>query len=418
MAPKAPALPPPVPQDPGNSPELGSPSKVTQYNKKTGRPIRRSAGKANKAAGYIDSALLEQELEGFEEADFNTCTSEDSDDEHNTGRRRRADRSKRKRKRSPSPPSPRLEPIVYDQEVEELTDNESNGAFHHQTSKKLPVTLQFNVPLGFHGPLFVKLDSSMLQVDEEGASHGMRKGQTKKARTTGPTIAEAKVQKRRTGFTDLPPELRNTIYRHMFVRKNQDFKIFRRDRDTAGNPPSMSQSAQFLRTCKMVHNEGCSILYGENTFVFDRSQGVRGPFYVSEPKEIGYQDMLQFLRMIGAENLQYLRDLKLCLDDAAPKDTTYLRSNEDRRFLNDEVLINCLRILRSSKLRSLALCFIGRRMIWPSDGKFLGYLEQVKVDELTKWTPGRYFMQERISEHLWRTLKEQMVRSKKLYEKY
>ncbi|KAF2134489.1 hypothetical protein P153DRAFT_380307 [Dothidotthia symphoricarpi CBS 119687] len=416
MAPKLPALSAPISKDGSSSPELGSPSKMTQYNKKTGRPIRRSAGKVKKVAGYVDSATLEQQLEEFEAAEFSPLTSGESEDEDEMNHRGRADKSRRKRKRSPSPPSPRLDPIIYDQELDELTDSESNGVFRHQTPKKPPVTLQFNVPLGFHGPLFVKLDSSMLQVNEEGARQDMRKGRAKKARMTTPIPDRTTTQRRRTGFTDLPPELRNTVYRHVFVRKNQDFKVYRRDRESAGTPPSMCQSAQFLRTCKTVHNEGCSILYGENTFVFDRSQGTRGPFYISEPKEIGYQDALQFLKMMGAENLQYLRDLKICFDDAAPKDTTYVSSNEDRRFLNDDVLINCLRLLRKAKLRTLALCFIGRRTLWASDTKFLGYLEQVKVDALIKWSPGRYFVQERIGEHIWRTLKEQMVRPESLYD--
>jgi hypothetical protein len=46
---------------PESSPELGSPSTITQYHKKTGRPIRRSAGRVQPAAGYVDSKVIDEE---------------------------------------------------------------------------------------------------------------------------------------------------------------------------------------------------------------------------------------------------------------------------------------------------------------------------------------------------------------------
>lgn len=131
----------PTTPDRDSSPELGSPSKITQYNRDTGRPIRKSAGKVMKAAGYVDSSVLG--------ADYDPSSSEETDDE-DMSRRARADK-KRKRRRSPSPPSPQLDPIIYDQELDILTDDETGGAFHRNTPKKPPVALQFNVPLGFHG---------------------------------------------------------------------------------------------------------------------------------------------------------------------------------------------------------------------------------------------------------------------------
>jgi hypothetical protein len=199
--PKTPVLPPPAPRSQDKSPEVGSPSKITQYNKQTGRPVRKSAGKIKKVAGFVD----------FEDDEFGPLTTDESEeevDEEDIGPRGRSDKKKRvqKRKRSPSPPSPRLEPLIYDQELDELTDNEEGGAFHRHTPKKPPITLQFNVPLGFHGPLFVKLDGTLLQTNEQGTLHEMRPGKTKKVRTSSPQLHQTSVV-RHKGFTDLPPEV-------------------------------------------------------------------------------------------------------------------------------------------------------------------------------------------------------------------
>ncbi|KAJ4338838.1 hypothetical protein N0V95_007965 [Ascochyta clinopodiicola] len=389
-----------------SSPELGSPSKVTQYNKQTGRPVRRSAGKMKLVAGYVDSSILEEE--GF----IPYTSDDDSEEEDDTSAtpRGRADKTKRKRKRSPSPPSPRLDPIIYNQQLDELTDDETGGAFHRRTPKKPPLTLRFDVPLGYHGPLLIKLDPAMLVSDNETASNMMRRSKKSRADVR---VAHAELSGRPKGFTDLPPELRNKIYRYAFVRD----KSFQIPACKPWGSADLCQSAQFLGTCKLVHNEGCSVLYGENMFTFERHESTRGIFYEHEPKEIGYQDVLQFLKMIGPENLQYLRDLKIVFNDARPSDTPHANSNEDRRYMTDDVLINCLRILRHAKLRKLSLAFRGRRQLHRSDLKFLGYLEQIKTDELEKeGHPRSYHHDNKVLHTVWLELTEQMVRKKKLYD--
>lgn len=346
-------------------------------------------------AGYVDSRVLEEE-------DFIPFTSEDESEDGDRERRRR------KRKRSPSPPSPRLEPLIYSPKLDELTD-EAGGALHRRTSKRPPVTLRFDVPLGYHGPLLVKLDPSVLKIEDTDTGHKMRKA--KKSRTTNTQLME--VQKRRKGFTDLPPELRNKVYRYAFVRE----KTFQIPACKPWASEDLSQSGQFLSTCKLVHNEGCSVLYGENTFTFDRHEDTRGTFYEHKPKEIGYKDALHFMKMIGPENIQYLRDLKIGFSDARPSDTPELKSNEDRRYMSDDMLINLLRILRDAKLRKLSLAFMGRRVIQRSDIKFLGYLEQIKVDKLVRWIhPRSYHVEQKIGYRVWEDLVEQMVRKTKLYD--
>jgi hypothetical protein len=407
--------PPATPHSRDSSPELGSPSKITQYNQKTGRPVRKSAGKIKRVAGYVD----------FQDAEFDALTDSELSDqdeeniEDDMEPRSRSDKKKKgalKRKRSPSPPSPRLEPIIYSPQLDDLTDNEDGGAFHRSAPKKPPMTLQFNVPLGFHGPLFVKLDSTLLETNEQGKLHEMRPGKSNKS--YGTNLQPAGISSvRQVGFTDLPPELRNSIYRYLFARKDTSARL---RIPVTGNDPkdSLTKSGQFLRTCKLVHNEGCSILYGENTFSFHRHYDTRGPYWEPVPKEIGYQDVLHFLRMIGPENIQYLRDINFIFDDARPKDTPYVGSNEARRYLNDDYLMNCLRILRQAKLRKISMYFGGRRQLGRTDVRFLGYLEQVKADEVER-VPEKYHhhAQRFLTQLAWNDLKEMMMRKKKLYEK-
>jgi len=131
-----------------DSPELGSPSETQQYHK-TGRPIRRGAGQKVLVAGYVDSAVIE------EDADEPIETPSEDEDGHLIKPPR-----KRKRTRSPSAPPPPLDPLIRHEVPDEATDDEG-GNFHH-VSQVAPIILQFNVPLGFHGPLMVKLDPSLL----------------------------------------------------------------------------------------------------------------------------------------------------------------------------------------------------------------------------------------------------------------
>jgi len=223
---------------------------------------------------------------------------------------------------------------------------------------------------------------------------------------------EEATKPKRKGFTDLPPELRNKIYRHLFVH---DFNVSfpPKEKHISSDKRSLCWSAQFLSTCRLVHSEGCSVLYGENTFLFDRNKNTRGPFWESVPREIGYTDVRRFLKIIGPENLAYLRDIYIFLDDAAPSSTPYL-GHEARRYINDEHLIDCLRILRQAKLRKVYFTFGGRRNLYRSDVKMLGYLEQIKADEVVQKTPGYWFPQ-KISHLVFEELQAGMTRKKKLY---
>jgi hypothetical protein len=383
-----------------SSPELGTPSLKPQYNKKTGRPIRRSAGHIKSLAGFVDSAVLDEDDDEPMEV-----PSEDDDDGEAIWRRR-----SKKRKRSPSPAPPPLDPIIYDEAAEGPSDNESIG---HDSDAYTPVTLQFNIPLGFHGPLVVKLDRSLLARNTGSVAHDVHKRKVRrnlKPATSNPVTQKPAIATKKTGFCDLPPELRNKIYWHVFVVDN-GFRF------PVPSSKTVSCSSQFLRTCRLVHSEGCSVLYGENTFGFDRNRSTRGTFWDPIPKEIGYKDIRQFLKMIGPENLAYLRDVKLVLEDANQSSTPYINSHEERRYLNDEHLIDCLRILRTAKLRKITVSFLGRRALTRADVKFVDYLERVKADEVLATEYARYFYTNKIHSNAWEYLKEHMTRKKKLYAK-
>ena len=163
-----------------------------------------------------------------------------------------------------------------------------------------------------------------------------------------------------------------------------------------------------------LHSDGCSILYGENQFVFERNRHTRAPFWEPKPPEIGYRDVRQFLNMIGPENLAYLRDIKLVLEDAAPAATPDL-THEDRRYINDQFLKNVLRVLRQAKLRKFSVSFLGRRMLMKTDVNFLDVLSQVKADEVSVSNNLKWFQTNKIHPSCLLDLKESMTRKRKLY---
>ena len=150
-----------------------------------------------------------------------------------------------------------------------------------------------------------------------------------------------------TGFLTLPPELRNKVYRLLFIARKDLVFYF---------PSNFCLSSAFLRTCRQIHEEGCGILYGENTFVFERNKYTRAPLWSPSLKGIGYKDMRLFLKLIGPRNLSMARDIQLVFEDAMPSSTPYLHNQEARRFASNEHLIGCMYVLDSqSELREISV---------------------------------------------------------------
>ncbi|KAF2273967.1 uncharacterized protein EI97DRAFT_435615 [Westerdykella ornata] len=376
-------MPPPRRQ---SSPELGNLAVGLQYNK-NGRPIRRRKRRADH--DFVDSSILQ-----LGEDDITEAPSDDEDTE--------APRKGRKRqKRSPSPTPPPLNPVIYNEDPDEPSDNERMGGWSACKLPKAAIELTFNIPLGFHGPLVVKMDKDILNALQKTCCDVGPLPQ----RASSTAMTRAKTKKPH-GFKVLPAELRNKIYEMLFVA---DGTL------SFHNPHNFCRSAQFLRTCKLVWREGCSVLYGQNKFVFHRNRNQRSPFWEPNPKEIGYQDFRLFLKTIGPDNLACIRDVTIHLEDAGQAATPYLSSQEARRYVNDGHLIDCLRILRSAELRKLTLYFSGRRSLARTDVKFLSHLERVKADEVD--IPFRFhsYSHQKIHLDVEKELVELMKRKKKLY---
>ncbi|KAF2807794.1 uncharacterized protein BDZ99DRAFT_464706 [Mytilinidion resinicola] len=283
-----------------------------------------------------------------------------------------------------------------------------------------PIELTFQIPPGFKGPLVVRLDRKLLTsagTDPNSAKHGTddasrlwfakRHRKTTQSMTKRPAKHSAGThQPNATGFLKLPPELRNKIYGLLFVSQNE----------LRFSNPQFSLSSAFLRTCKQVHDEGRTVLYGESTFVFERNRNSRSPFWDPVAKEIGYKDMRRFLTMIG-DNLALLRQIRVVFEDATPSSLPYVRSQEERRFIHDEHLIECLRILRRAELKKLTLCFHGRKTLTEYDGvSFLGRVCEIQADKVDIISnPRCWYMESKIHYTVKEPLVKSMTRDPPLY---
>jgi len=173
-----------------------------------------------------------------------------------------------------------------------------------------------------------------------------------------------------------------------------------------------------LRTCRQVYEEGRTILYGENTFYFERNKEMRRPFWAGERKEIGYKDLRLFLHLIGPSNTSYIRHLFLAFDDAMPSATPQFKRNEERRYVHDEHLIACLKVLaKQSRLKKISMAFWGRRSLARTDLRFLENLYKIKADEVDFTRPfvNHYWHPDRIHHDVRDALKKEMARKEKLY---
>jgi hypothetical protein len=184
--------------------------------------------------------------------------------------------------------------------------------------------------------------------------------------------ATANEEVKKTGFTDLPAEVRVRVYRSVFVTKDpinfhtrQDFK----------------RSSAFLRTCKIAHEEGRAVLYGENAFHFERSHSTRGKFFEDDWREIGFKDVRRFLETIGNTNVSMMRYISFEFADATK---SYSPTEEiERRFVNDPVVLRCLGLIGSNThLAKFAFTFSGRRQILRTDLHFLRALTSIKSQEV------------------------------------
>ena len=383
---------------------------TTDYNPRTGRPIRKGAGRISIKPSYVDpdEAMSDDDEDVF---------VEDFDDNV---------RVAKKRKRSPTPPMTPRRLIDDTEPLEEIVhSHESDLA----VAPVPPVSLTFNVPAGHSGPFVVNLDvNSMVNASQNvlssaplrshprtpcsadsGYGSKSREG-SEMNRSVERTTQSSPRKPDKAGFLSLPPELRNQVYRLAFVTEEHlDF----------GNPKNFSRSAHFLRTCKQVHEEGKSIMYAENTFYFQTSRETRTRRFEAGAYQIGYKDIRYFLSVVGPANLGLMRHIIFVFEDLVPSLNPRLKGIDERRFTNNDDLYACLRLLGDhSRLQTVKLSFQGRRWFFEHDEpRFASYLVRIRADKVdfVSW-PGHFYNAESKSPKTTETdLAKEMTRSAPLF---
>jgi hypothetical protein len=194
--------------------------------------------------------------------------------------------------------------------------------------------------------------------------------------------------KKPAGFCDLPLELRNRIYKEAFVAGRPiDFQSRER----------FANSAQFLSTCKMVHEEGKPFLYGENVFHFERTHERRGSFFTHLWEEVGWKDIRFFLETIGPDNLALMKRISFVLSDSYPSSTPNL-DPELRRFVHQATVHHCLNILghHATNLEKVSMCISGRKILEVTDLNLIRALKSIKADLVHNSTRQRTTLQSNI----------------------
>ncbi|KAL1310963.1 hypothetical protein AAFC00_001183 [Neodothiora populina] len=382
----------------------------TDYNPRTGRPIRRSAGRKSLQPSYVnpDDAMSDEDEDVF---------VDDFDDNV---------RVAKKRKRSPTPPMTPRRLIDDTEPLDEVVASRESNSLHDSTH---PVSFTFHIPPGYSGPFVVNLDANLLanlpnamstKSSLQSAPHTPSladSGYASKSRSSSESNSSRKLfthsSPKRTGkagFLSLPPELRNQVYRLLFVTPDKlDF----------GHPRNFGRSSHFLRTCKQVHEEGKSILYSENTFYFQASRETRTRRFESGAYQIAYKDIRYFLSALGPTNVGLIRHIIFIFEDLVPSLNPRLKSIDDRRFTSNEDLYAALRLLGdSARLQTLKLSFQGRRWFFMADeDRFSSYLVRIKADSVAfiDWPDHYYNAESRTPKLAEKELTEQMVRAVPMY---
>ncbi len=186
-------------------------------------------------------------------------------------------------------------------------------------------------------------------------------------------------RKAKPGFLSLPLLVRRKIYRFLMVT-GRNIKV--------QSPFRVRSSSALLRTCRQIHKEAANVLYGQNTFVIERERRTVGEWWDSVWTEVGYSQGRDFLDSIGPKNVSLLRTVGFICVDGLSVDLMDLATSKQRRFVKDEALMECFRILANyGELRRIFLAFWGHRSITIDDAAFIDELKEVKADEVIHSTP-------------------------------
>lgn len=352
-------------------PVTGGDQTDVAINERTGRPIRRSVGRVNyNMSDELDHDSDDDGSGDYKMEDVNTAASQSTD----TDLPNPLPLPKRATE-SPLRPLDRLPPLVPNygrpqNPLDTTSDLAASGRVDHAFDPNDgTLHLTFNIPLGFSGPLNVDIPRGVLRsIDQPRSSFAS----AHPACNAGDGTALLS----NWGWPTLPPELRNKIYRMLFV-EDESFDFL--------HPHNFARSAQFLRTCKQVHSEGRELLYSENKFYFHRKKELRSFYWDPMPKEIGYMDLRQFLTTIGSLNVSMLRFVTLLCEDMQPKhDIGHpALGAKERRYTRDANLIECIRILgKFGSLYELRLGLYSKHWLAMADDRFLAALKTIKVDKL------------------------------------
>lgn len=371
------------------SEELGSGGFDIAYNEQTGRPIRKSAGRRSLESAMIDIDEAAADITDYDESDRETQDDDAISLLPPSKKRRLPSTPLRPDGFSPTlsymPDFPMIRnefgAILLDSPVE---DNNDEASTHIPEALHLTI----NIPPGFEGPLKIDIPRTALTLPASNLVESS--SESKSLFAPSHPISKACIDRDGSetwGWSTFPAEIRNRIYRLLFVQ-DRPFKFYA--------PLNFDCSSQFLRTCKQVHSEGREILYSENSFIFSRNTHLRGPYWEYIQMEIGFKDVRLFLTSIGNRSLSLLREVTFICEDTKPSGGMDL-NNEERRFVNDPNLLECMRMIgRHGKLRKIQFCFQGRKRLQNTDDRFLVALKGIKADE-AKVVPNPHMLEYAVS---------------------
>ena len=394
--------------------ELGEDHAFKHINPRTGRPIRRSAGRRFINPEFVSSqaaiAEAEEDQEPEEGAD-QSCLEEDPEEMPKTtgksgrGRKQSKKIQRKKRLRSLSPPLSTHDDETFsrdatpDDTVEEAQSDSSCEKLRSPTvANSFSINLTINIPKDYTGgPITLTLPTEML--DRSRKRQKLHNG-------ASPARGVLAPQSQTSGWHSLSAELRNKVYRLLFVTEARiDFSSLH----------NLKRSGAFLATCRQVYNEGRTILYMENKFHFERNKSPRNPYWSTKLEEVGWKDVRRFLKHISPQNIALLREVSFTFDDAMPSMSRDM-THEERRYVNDDHLMSCLRMLaKHGKLKKVNLTFYGRREICRADVRFIENLYHMRADVvgIDKGIPD--WMHGKMSLGMKQTTIKEMTRRKRLY---
>jgi len=408
--------------------ELGEEDACNRTNSRTGRPIRKGAGRKSFNPGFVNSEIAIDEVagEGHEEM---KDAGESDEDEGELGEdaaeinqiagqvkqgRKQKKKPQKKRARSTSPPLSILDEGNFSREStpeRRIQEDDDHAGYANElplvmstAGGGLTINVTINVPKDYAGgPITLTLPSEILQQGRKRQKVATTVvvgdkpiGNTSQPPTHSPT----------SGWHSLSAELRNKIYRLLFVTEERiDFYSLH----------NLKRSAAFLATCRQVYHEGRSVLYMENRFHLERNKHPRNPYWSTKTEEVGWKDVRRFLKHISPKNIALLRDVSFLFDDALPSMSREL-THEQRRFVNDDHLMSCLRMLsKHGRLRKINLAFYGRRELSRVDVRFLENLYQIRADTVEFVKSPQSYTWNKIPGGMQESTVLEMTRRKKLY---